>query len=45
MTAKEFLKGTSGAKVSTVLQKLYLFFKEKKKTCKLEGLQYHQHRQ
>ena len=28
MTAKEFLKGTSGAKVSIVLHRLYLFFKK-----------------
>lgn len=31
MTAKKLLKGTSGAKDSIILQRLYLFFRERKK--------------
>lgn len=37
MIAKEFLKGTNGAKVNIILQRLYLFFKKRKKHANSRG--------
>lgn len=43
MTAKKFLKGTSGAKVNIIFQMLCCYLRKEKNPCKLKALQYHQH--